>query len=110
MYKFGKKIEQGILQNGVKATTINARFIKPLDADMLTRAKDKFIIVLEDNVENGGLYQSILSFYSNIGIAAKVKGFSLPTMFLPCGKAQELMDNFGFNYNSALSSCLEFLK
>lgn len=109
MYVYGKKLTESIIKKGIKATTINAKFIKPLDADMLISASDKKIIVLEDNVESGGLYQNILAFYNDRGMNTRVKGFSLTTSFLPCGKVNELLNDYGFNEEEVLLSSLRFI-
>jgi len=42
---------------------INARFIKPLDEELLISIKDKKIITLEDNVISGSLGSAVAEFY-----------------------------------------------
>gem|GEM_PF-5503782 len=42
---------------GINPTVVNARFVKPLDGELLNSLveKHKFIFTFEDNVLNGGL-------------------------------------------------------
>lgn len=71
-------------------TIINARFIKPLDEDMLLSIKDKLIITVEDNVINGGLYSQIASFYSVNHVNAYIIPYCIKDTFVPQGTKEQL--------------------
>jgi 1-deoxy-D-xylulose-5-phosphate synthase len=69
---------------------INARFIKPLDEELLNKIKKdvKSIFTLEDNSIIGGFGSAIQEFYSNSDM--KVYTFGLPDKFIAHGKNDEL--------------------
>ncbi|MGI6701643.1 MAG: 1-deoxy-D-xylulose-5-phosphate synthase [Christensenellales bacterium] len=73
-----------------KVTLINARFLKPLDSEMLLKIKDKKIITVEDNVINGGLFSLISSFYVSNGISPAITPLSINDNFVPQGTKQQL--------------------
>ena len=61
------KIEEMLAKSGIEAEVINARFIKPLDREMINRSIEKtgFLVTLEDNYLSGGMGQSINSMLEN---------------------------------------------
>ena len=50
-------------QEGINPTLINARFIKPLDEDVLNAIKDKKIVTLEDNTIAGSFGSAVAEYY-----------------------------------------------
>lgn len=79
-------------REGKSVQIINARFIKPLDEQMLLllASQGKRLIVLEESSEMGGLGSSILEFYSLRGIYdVPVKIIGVPDIFVEHGSIQE---------------------
>lgn len=75
---------------GVKV--INARFVKPLDSEMLEKLKHKHIITVEDNMLAGGLGSLINTFYSDKDKI--IKNFAYPDEFIAHGSVGELMNDY----------------
>ena len=50
-------------QEGINPTLINARFIKPLDEEVLNAIKGKKIVTLEDNVIAGSFGSAVAEYY-----------------------------------------------
>ena len=50
-------------QDGINPTLINARFVKPLDAEVLNAIKGKKIVTLEDNVISGSFGSAVAEYY-----------------------------------------------
>ena len=75
---------------GVKV--INARFVKPIDIDMLSNIEEKHIITIEDNVLAGGLGSLINTFFADKN--KSVKNFAYPDEFISHGRVSELMDDY----------------
>ena len=71
---------------------INARFIKPLDVEMLERLKQKHVITVEDNVLAGGFGSLINTFYA--GKDKIIKNFAYPDEFIAHGSVGELMNDY----------------
>jgi 1-deoxy-D-xylulose-5-phosphate synthase len=79
-------------QAGKSFAVVNARFLKPLDKELLLdlAKKYKVIYTLEDNVISGGFGSSILELFSCNGIEADVKIIGFDDSFIPHGEKEEL--------------------
>ncbi|MDE6667724.1 MAG: 1-deoxy-D-xylulose-5-phosphate synthase [Clostridia bacterium] len=75
---------------GINITVINARFVKPLDVEMLDGLKEKYIITVEDNMLTGG-FGSLVNGHFN-GKNKVVKNFAYADEFIPQGSVSELME------------------
>lgn len=111
---FGKMLENAVNsaeelnKEGVKTQVINARFIKPLDEDLLKNIKDKNITVVEDNLANGGLGQMISAFYSKEG-NVKINYIALNSV-PKCGDINSLHFEHKLDANSIKESVICFAK
>ena len=79
--------------NKISVKVINARFVKPLDKEMLSSLKQTNIITVEDNVISGG-FGSLINTYFALN-DKKIKNFGYPDKFIPHGSVTELMSDYG---------------
>ncbi len=91
---------------GIDATLINARFLKPLDSELLNGLNANYIITLEDNAAIGGLGDAIDRFYLNSG--KTIRNFGLKEAFIPHGEVCSLAEEYGLNTEQILSCVREF--
>lgn len=76
-------------------TLVNARFLKPLDEELLIGARHKYVITIEDNVLYGGLGDAVGRFYRN---SEKVlKSFGFYDRFIPHGEPRSLAEQYGID-------------
>ena len=70
------------------ATIINARFVKPLDEELILKyaRKIKNIITFEEATVNGGFGSAIVELLEDKGIKANVKRIGIPDKFIEHGK------------------------
>lgn len=84
----------GILKaQGITATVINARFIKPLDEELLADAVRKHtnFVTLEENVVAGGFGSAVLELLASQGITDfNCLNIGLPDDFVTHGSTQKL--------------------
>lgn len=85
-------------KEGIKASVVNTRFIKPLDVkllkDLATRIK-RFVIV-EEGVLEGGFGSAVLEFFEKEGLNdVAIKRIGLPSKFIEHGKRDELLKTYG---------------
>ena len=73
-------------------TLINARFIKPLDEEMLIKTAMEYstVFTLEDGILSGGMGSGILEFYNKNNIKAHVNIFAYDDKFITHGEIDEL--------------------
>src|SRR5437667_2374177 len=91
---------QDLAPLGIDAAVVNARFVKPLDKDLLrdvlTRVPN--IITVEDHVIAGGFGAAILEFLAEEGISnVRVRRLGVPDRFIPHGTQDELRKLCGFD-------------
>ncbi len=79
--------------SGIAVSVINARFVKPLDTEILDNLKETHIITVEDNMLLGGFGSLVDVYFSESD--KKVKNFAYGDGFIPHGGVNELMDEFG---------------
>ncbi len=87
-----------------KVTIVNARVLKPLDKNLLLSIKDKKIITLEDNVKKGGFGSSILEFYNENNVTAKVKIFAVKDEFISHATTDEQLKINGITVENIIFS------
>jgi 1-deoxy-D-xylulose-5-phosphate synthase len=100
MVETAVKVRELLVEVGHKVTLVNARFIAPLDEELLHDLvkKHKLIITLEENVKRGGYGESVSVFLMEKGYGyIKHMNFSLPNTFIEHGERSMLLDKFGLS-------------
>ena len=77
----------------------DARFLKPLDEEMLHAIFKKFnkIITVEDGAVTGGFGSAILEFMSENNYTAKFVRLGIPDKFIEHGTQHELWNDCGYD-------------
>ena len=73
---------------GIEATVINARFIKPLDVDLILTCARRIgrVVTVEDNVLQGGFGSAVLEMFQDNGFFPRcMVRLGLPDAFVPHG-------------------------
>ncbi len=86
---------QMLESEGITARVINARFVKPLDTELLNNIKEQYIVTVEDNMLIGGFGSLINNFFA--GKNKIIKNFAYKDSFIPQGGRCELMEDFGLS-------------
>ncbi len=100
-------------QKGIFASVVNARFIKPLDSELiLTQAKKTgCIVTVEENALLGGFGSAVLELISDAGMTGvRVKRIGLPDAFIEQGTQSQLRANLGLDAAGIAATCQAFLK
>lgn len=93
------KISQNLQAQGLDFDIVNARFVKPLDEELLQGLKSDYVITMEDNVALGGFGSMVNSKWLELGKTAKIKNFAYRDEFIHQGGVSELQAEFGVNCN-----------
>ncbi len=103
-----------ILQNeGIKASVINARFIKPLDKELLNQLtiNHNHIVTIEEGVLLGGFGSSIAEYYTANGFNnMSVQNIGIPDMFIEHGSIKDLRNALGLTPENIAEKILFNLK
>lgn len=84
--------------DGIEATVVNARFIKPLDESLLTELGQRIgrIVTIEENVLAGGFGGAVSEFFHRQGQAdVMVRSLGLPDQFIDHGTVGQLRELVG---------------
>ena len=92
MVKTAEKVRKGLKECGYQCSLINARFAKPLDTDMLKTAagEHRLLVTLEENVENGGFGEHVISFLSENHLNTRVLICAIPDEYVEHGNVDIL--------------------
>jgi len=84
---------------GFYPALINARFVKPLDEDLIKRMAPNFkaIITIEENVLFGGFGSAVLEILSDLKIFTPVFRIGLPDVFIEHGPQSLLRKKYGLD-------------
>lgn len=91
---------RGMLRdNGLSCSLVNARFVKPLDEEMLRtlQAEHKLIVTLEENVKVGGFGEQVLEYLNEIHSEVSFMNISIPDEFVEHGKVELLRQEMGID-------------
>ncbi len=101
-----------LAKEGVGVSLINARFIKPLDLEVLTELSQRFerVITVEENSVSGGLGSGILDYLYSIGYDGKVERIGIPDRFVQHGARPLLLKEIGLDEDSIHRTITEMVK
>jgi len=101
---------QELVASGIEATVVNARFAKPLDAELiigLTR-DIKRLVTVEENVLSGGFGNSVVDLLQQSGISdIRVKSIGIPDEFVEQGSQALLRAKYGLDAEGIARGALE---
>jgi 1-deoxy-D-xylulose-5-phosphate synthase len=87
-------------KQGISATVVNCRFVKPLDADLICSLARKIprIITVEENVRQGGFGSAVLEALNDEGISdIRVERIGAADAFIEHGPQQLLRSLYGLD-------------
>jgi 1-deoxy-D-xylulose-5-phosphate synthase len=96
----------------VDAMVINARFARPLDAELILDAakRTKRLVIVEENVLSGGFGAAALELLARAGASdVKVKRLGIPDEFVTHGKPDILRSLYHLDAPGIASECADFL-
>ncbi len=98
-------------KRGITATVVNARFVKPIDEELLRQLASfhKTIITVEENTVKGGFGSAVNEFLSG-WYEGKIYNLGLPDKFIEHGKQEILRKLAGIDKEGILKKALEILK
>ena len=100
-------------KQGFNATVVNARFIKPLDENLILTlaASHGRVLTVEENVVAGGFGSAVLELLADQGLfGVAVKRLGIPDTFVEHGSQDILRQKFGLDAPGILQGALELLK
>jgi 1-deoxy-D-xylulose-5-phosphate synthase len=107
------KAAQDLSQLGIDAAVVNARFVKPLDRELLRDLAIQVprLITVEDHVLEGGFGGAVLEFMAEEGMTdVRVKRLGVPDRFIPHGTQEELRKMCGIDKDAITQAALQMVR
>jgi len=97
------------LEGEIEFALVNARFVKPLDIEMLEYCRNEYknIIVIEENSATGGLGQMIGNYLTRHKFAGNYESMAIPDKFITHGKRDLLLKQIGLDVDGLVSKIRE---
>jgi 1-deoxy-D-xylulose-5-phosphate synthase len=99
-------------EQGLSVAVINARFVKPLDEELLQQfAKScQLIVTLEENVIAGGFGSAVLESLQQSGTVVPVQTIGLPDRYISQGSPEQQREEAGLSVTKIVGSITGRLK
>ncbi|MBP1664559.1 MAG: 1-deoxy-D-xylulose-5-phosphate synthase, partial [Bacteroidetes bacterium] len=99
-------------ESGVTIAHYDARFVKPLDEEMLHTIGKLFkrVMTLEDGVIEGGFGSAVLEFFAENKYSVELTRLGIPDCFIEHGTPEELYDKIGLSAEGIQRSIETVLK
>jgi 1-deoxy-D-xylulose-5-phosphate synthase len=103
------KVADQLREQGLDVGVINARFLKPLDAETIVAAvRDcPWVVTLEEASLMGGFGSAVLEAAADAGVdASRVHRLGIPDRYIEHGERDELLADLGMDVPGIVATCL----
>jgi 1-deoxy-D-xylulose-5-phosphate synthase len=107
------KAAQDLAQLGIDAAVVNARFVKPLDRELLLDVLTRIprAITVEDNVLQGGFGSAVAELLADEGMTGvSLRRLGVPDRFIPHGTQDELRKICGIDKDAIAQAALRLVR
>ena len=97
MAKLAQDVREELKNRGYSCTLVNARFVKPLDKEILVQlaANHRIYVTIEENVLSGGFGQQVLDCVERERLDVYVHSFGIPDDYVEHGNVDVLRKEVG---------------
>ncbi|MBR5468591.1 MAG: 1-deoxy-D-xylulose-5-phosphate synthase, partial [Firmicutes bacterium] len=109
MFETSMAVAEMLEKDGHNPMVYNARFVKPMDIEMIRNACEKceYIFTVEDGIRNGGFGSLVSGEIENLGLKKRVFSFAFDDKFVEHGTREQLFERYGLDadgiYNTVKS-------
>lgn len=104
---------EGLEDVGIRATVINARFLKPLDAELICHWARKIgrVLTVEENALQGGFGSAVLELFEEKGLwGIQVRRLGIPDVFVEHGAQPLLRAKYGIDEHGIYRDVVEMVE
>lgn len=104
---------QELARVGIDAAVVNARFVKPLDRELLLEIATRIprVITVEDHAVSGGFGGAVLELLAEEGVAGvQVQRLGVPDRFIEHGTQAELRRACGFDQQAIIQTAEQMIE
>ncbi len=99
MVKTALTVRESLLKKGHSCSIINARFVKPIDTEILDDAvrTHRYIVTLEENVASGGFGEKVRDYLDGIQADVRLLNINIPDEYVEHGNVDILRREVGID-------------
>ena len=108
MAELADRVRNGIREAGYSCSLINARFVKPLDTQLLDRLSrtHRLFVTIEENVVSGGFGEQVMEYASDAKLPVYVRNIGLPDDYVEHGNVEILRREAGLDCGRIVKQAL----
>ena len=104
MVKTGLQVYEKLKEEGYKCSLCNARFVKPIDTDMVdTASTHKIVVTLEENVLSGGFGEKVCDYMKRNQYTSKLLTVGIPDEYVEHGNVDQLRKEIHIDADSIIN-------
>ena len=109
MVKTAEAVRLRLKESGLPCTLVNARFVKPVDEEMIERLArgHRLIVTLEENVASGGFGERVRTFADEKELPAQILSVTIPDEYVEHGNVELLKKEIGIDEDTVTKRILE---
>ena len=113
MVRVAQEAAERLAEDGISATVVNCRFVKPMDVEVLRTVRERCpaLVTIEENALSGGFGDGVLDELERMDLSReKVIRLGLPDRFVTHGSRERLLEGVGLTAGGivdALSGVLD---
>ncbi|UGQ13798.1 1-deoxy-D-xylulose-5-phosphate synthase [Yinghuangia sp. ASG 101] len=98
MAETGVRIAERLADQGIVATVVDPRWVKPVDPELPgLAARHRLVVTIEDNGRAGGVGAAIAQSLRDAGVDVPLRDYGLPNEFLDHAAPKSILDRVGLN-------------
>ncbi len=109
MVKTAVEVREELISRGYSCTLANARFVKPIDEEMLSELckEHRLLVTMEENVSSGGFGERVRTFLGGVQTKAQTLSIALPDAYVEHGNVDILRKEVGIDLDSIVKKVIE---
>ncbi len=106
------KAAERLTEQGITAAVVNARFVKPLDHELIGRIAGgvKCVVTVEEGCRMGGFGSAVLESLAEQGIIVPTKVIGLPDWYIEQGPQDLLREKYGLTTEGIVDTVVQFFE
>ena len=112
MVRIAIDVKAALEEQGLSVSLVNARFVKPIDEEMIEKAskKHKLVVTMEENVLCGGYGENVRQYMDTLKSKAKLLNIAIPDTFVEHGSVDLLLKSMDMDAEGITKRVLDYLK
>ena len=105
------KAAEQLNEEGLSTAVINARFVKPLDQELIVNLakRVRYVVTVEEGCKMGGFGSAVLEALSEAGVTVKTRILGLPDWYIEQGPQDLLRERYGLTADGIYRSVKELV-